>query len=252
MGKNSLSRKYCIINSEAWEVTRDQVVPLPYLNVGLLTGQAKLTGKQRDLEVPSWYWWERVRPGSFQELRSWRRFCHYHREELEAITDSGRYQAFAAAALGGLGLTVPDGLVPSVTRWQKAVAFSLLKWCEKPRSTLPRYLGLSTSGGGKTIIFPRKRLLRFVPADRPLQENEYELRVRTYRRPMSENVFERERVKFLRPRVRLPAGQWPQRNPIRYLRLVSWEPRPKPKPWSGNWWDSYMSLYGDQEYFYFT
>lgn len=77
-------------------------VEVPYLNVGLLVGQTKLSDQKEDL--PIWDIHTEVMHGSANsKVQTHQRFLYYQKELIEKLTDGGRLNLFVSRELGGLG-----------------------------------------------------------------------------------------------------------------------------------------------------
>nr|UJQ92802.1 MAG: putative RNA-dependent RNA polymerase [Narnaviridae sp.] len=102
-----------------------------FLNVGLLTGQAKLTGRDTLGALPLSGWHAgSVLPAANPPLAH-RWFLKYHRSAIVDQTSFGpsrdrtTLNIFAHPLLGGLGFRVPPGVVPVFTEKQRALAHAL-------------------------------------------------------------------------------------------------------------------------------
>lgn len=114
VGKNYTSRNFCLINSTLFKVLYlEGGVPvfqrIPFLNIGLLTGQAKVTGRANVRLSPLGSWYNAVMDGAQSKDRAVRRFLHYHREAVRELTWDGQWNIFMPLSRGGLGC---DAYVP--------------------------------------------------------------------------------------------------------------------------------------------
>jgi len=160
VGKNFIHHKYFTVNSVpctlSWKfTTRSPVIPpgvhwgdvalddvpivnfpvhypeahiLGYINVGLLTGQAKLTGRQALLDLPLSGWYGASVPPSLDPNFSHKRFLFYHKRSIRSQTKFGQgLNIFAHPFLGGLGFPKPPGVETHYSPFQRKLAFSLLQ-----------------------------------------------------------------------------------------------------------------------------
>jgi hypothetical protein len=206
VGKNYIHESVLIINSECFLFTEDtqdkryanQVAeeftdksvtgeilvvspqhsfkPIPFFNVGLLTGQSKLTGRESARKLPLNATWDEVCSGALDESRAFRRFVHYNREHILEQSNYGEFNLFVPTYRGGLGMRVPRGWSgPAgesadwhITSFQQRFA-SLLKRMQEEDILS----GCLPSGGSLGIVrdnpvrsrldYHHKRLLRTVP-----------------------------------------------------------------------------------------
>jgi hypothetical protein len=98
-----------------------------FLNVGLLTGQAKLTGRESlgALPLSGWHAGAVLEALNPSQAHHW--FVKYHRKEIVSQTKFGRttLNLFAHPLLGGLGFSVPSGIEPRFSPEQRRLARSL-------------------------------------------------------------------------------------------------------------------------------
>jgi hypothetical protein len=152
-----------------------------FINVGLLTGQAKLTGKEekQDLPLSSWYA-QSVLP-SLNPSQAHRWFLHYHSKEIREQTMFGgtTLNLFAHPLLGGLGFPVPPGVEPRFSPEQRRIAQSLfLSACytyeaQEKDFSLPTLVALTapTLGSQRVGSIPRKVEVSLYPIGTPLPPN---------------------------------------------------------------------------------
>jgi hypothetical protein len=123
VGKNYIHKKYFTINSTPCHLSdAGRAVIMSYMNVGLLVGQSKLTGRQEQKAVPDWLWYDGAVKGAIDPIRAHGRFIHYHKPILDKVTERGRFNFFSDVYLGGLGLKPADGVVPKFTGRQRLLA----------------------------------------------------------------------------------------------------------------------------------
>jgi hypothetical protein len=98
-----------------------------FLNVGLLTGQAKLTGRDAlgALPLSGWHSGAVMSAANPKMAHGW--FIHYHKREIHSQT---RYTGktlnlFAHPLLGGLGFQVPPGVETRFSPFQRRLAHAL-------------------------------------------------------------------------------------------------------------------------------
>nr|UJQ92655.1 MAG: putative RNA-dependent RNA polymerase [Narnaviridae sp.] len=98
-----------------------------FLNVGLLTGQAKLTGREALGALPLSGWHAGSVLEALNPAQAHRWFLKYHRVEILNQTRFGSttLNLFAHPLLGGLGFTVPPGIEPRFSPEQRRIARSL-------------------------------------------------------------------------------------------------------------------------------
>jgi len=150
VGKNYVHPTYLTINSLFFKHTRytspdglrrNRFDEIPYFNVGLLTGQTKLTGRQVVRDQPIWDHYDQVLRGANDSLRAHQRFVHYHKREVETYTLKGNLNLFLPRSRGGLGFSLPTGMelldseeegspMPYITSFQRKFA-TFLKDREK-------------------------------------------------------------------------------------------------------------------------
>lgn len=132
LGKNYTHNRYFTVNSELWSCVQGNAETLrflPFLNVGLLTGQSKITGRKDASLLPVWDLYNLVLRGSIDPVRSHRRFLHYHKDSIQLLTSRGRFNLAASKFKAGLGFEshlYPDLMAskwaPRFTRFQRQIA----------------------------------------------------------------------------------------------------------------------------------
>jgi len=110
LGKNYVHRRFFTINSQAYIYMTgpdaqhsDSIYKVPMFNVGLLIGQAKVTGRLAPRTRPIWALYNEVMRGAQDKVRAHHRFLHYHREVIDKLTNRGEYNLLIAPTFGGLG-----------------------------------------------------------------------------------------------------------------------------------------------------
>ena len=98
-----------------------------FLNVGLLTGQAKLTGREFLGALPLSGWHAGAVLEALNPAQAHKWFLHYHRQSIQSQTRFGgaTLNIFAHPLLGGLGFTVPQGVEPRFSPEQRRLARAL-------------------------------------------------------------------------------------------------------------------------------
>jgi len=231
LGKNYVHQHVLMINSTMYYYTRREVRDpilgssssklvhnfefVPFLNVGLLTGQSKLTGRQADRLLPLKDIFEVVVEGAFNKERITKRFIHYHLERILEETDGGRYNLFIPTELGGLGLRPPENF--KITSFQQRFASYVkqMRYKQIAEGKIPSGIGVGLIMNTETKRPSKKHFYKLVEMDTygpllqptrlpldtlvrfdPLQESfdpEPELRVRLPRnlRPIKNNSIEK-------------------------------------------------------------
>jgi hypothetical protein len=112
LGKNYVCPDYLTVNSVLYhyQVKKDQLGNdtarfslQGYLNPGLLTGQARATGREGTQRVPLWDYFNTVVAGALNPERAHMRFIHYYRDEINQLTRYGKFNLFVSPLKGGLG-----------------------------------------------------------------------------------------------------------------------------------------------------
>jgi hypothetical protein len=122
VGKNYVHTKHFTINSQYFTVVGDSIVETTFLNVGLLMGQAKVSGNSSVL--PEWDIFNKVIKGAFNKERTINRYLFYHSKNLHSASSKSLYNYFLPLELGGLGLKIPEDVNYDVkiTDFQKHLA----------------------------------------------------------------------------------------------------------------------------------
>jgi hypothetical protein len=201
VGKNYASKDYCMVNSSLWRILRDttgQVTrfrSIPYLNCGLLTGQAKVSNRNSEkykTDLASMY--NEMMYNATDRVRAHSRFLHYNMDEVRTLTRDGLFNLFGQRVMGGCGFH----LYPEVrthyqwylTPFQErlacfmdlnflrgrpeedlASAWNTNLFQDKPRD--PARKGLSDLHGRDTVTFPlslSKNLVKWDTTFGPLRE----------------------------------------------------------------------------------
>ena len=103
LGKNYTHKSFFTINSIGYYHRvingKDDICEIPYLNVGLLTGQSKLNKRQEDLK-PLDQNYNIVLSGALNKLRAHQRFLHYNKTSIGDLTKKGNFSLFLSPCLG--------------------------------------------------------------------------------------------------------------------------------------------------------
>jgi hypothetical protein len=120
-----------------------------FLNVGLLTGQAKLTGREAlgALPLSGWHAGSVLSALNPSQAHKW--FLKYHKIEILKQTRFGSttLNIFAHPLLGGLGFSVPPGIEPRFSPEQRRIAQSLFL------SAMYTYTGQESSFKLDSLVF---------------------------------------------------------------------------------------------------
>jgi len=121
LGKNYIHSSILTVNSEIYHFNCEtlEFSLRGYLNVGLLTGQSKITGRKDAQDMPIWDLYNYVIPTSVRPLRTDKRFLHYYKEQIEKLSNKGTYNLHLPHRRGGLGMIVPNGLDFYITSFQR-------------------------------------------------------------------------------------------------------------------------------------
>jgi hypothetical protein len=131
LGKNYTSKEYLTANSQLFHYrehlhwphrylkravyfSRATFIELDYLNPGLLTGVAKVTGRGPK-STPLWDYFNLVTKGAIDPERARMRFVHYHQESIKILTQNGKWNLYISPLLGGAGFELP-GISANVRR----------------------------------------------------------------------------------------------------------------------------------------
>jgi hypothetical protein len=131
-----------------------------FLNVGLLTGISKLTGREDLHSLPLSGWYSASVCSALNPPQAHKWFLKYHRKEIQSQTQFGSetLNIFAHPLLGGLGFPVPPGLEPRFSPAQRRIARALylsalytFEGQEKDFS-LPSLLYVKSNSPGTTFV----------------------------------------------------------------------------------------------------
>jgi hypothetical protein len=169
LGKNYIHDRYLTINSQLYDHRGGtHFEKIEFFNVGLLTGQAKVTGRMGARTAPLWDLHEEAVSGAIDQVRAHKRFMHYHRESIASMSNKGEFNLFIPRELGGLGFYKPVDHPNRTTAFQRRIAAVLhqifVEDCESRCSRLT-----STSKPGAHSLFDG-RAKKVVPKVGPLEE----------------------------------------------------------------------------------
>lgn len=181
LGKNYVHKDVLVINSEMFlfNSQNESFKRIPFFNTGLLTGQSKLTGRDEVRMMPLPAVFNEVVPDARDQARAFRRFMHYHKDQIDAWTNHGNFNLFLPVWRGGLGMRIPDGHKFSITSFQRRLATLIQEKREEciKEGRLPKGLavGVVRKTESKSLKFNHKYDLVDVPYG-PLPRNLVEIR----------------------------------------------------------------------------
>jgi hypothetical protein len=111
LGKNYFHRTLLTVNSQLYRRSSGKYKKVPFLNVGLLNGQCRSTGRKAARDAPIWDLHRETIEGAQNKGRAHRRFVHYHKDEIQEMTQCHgmRLNLFIDRWRGGLGFTQFEG-----------------------------------------------------------------------------------------------------------------------------------------------
>jgi hypothetical protein len=86
LGKNYIHENYLTVNSQLYSDKNGELTRLNYLNLGRLTGQSKITGREKARMAPIWDYYNEAVHGAVNPERAHRRFMHYHSSAIKEIS----------------------------------------------------------------------------------------------------------------------------------------------------------------------
>jgi hypothetical protein len=158
----------------------DSFAILGFLNVGLLTGQSKLTGRDslKSLPLSGWHFQSVLTAINPRQAHNW--FLHYHIKEIKRQTQFGgtTLNLFAHPLKGGLGFVVPPGVEPRFSPEQRRIAQALFLSSsttyegQESQFDLPSLVSVRTPSAGTTLLASRRRRveIELYPVNTPLTE----------------------------------------------------------------------------------
>jgi hypothetical protein len=177
LGKNYSHPKILTVNSQFFHWREGHAERVNYLNIGLLTGQTKITGRSSAKKLPLWAFYNECMNGAVNPPRAHRRFIHYNRKALEELVDMNSttsFNLFLPPERGGLGFIPPPGVKYKVSNFQRHFATFLehLNLQNLERGVRSFQLGLirEKADGPKRIPLHTAAYLAYAPSIGPLPE----------------------------------------------------------------------------------
>jgi len=127
VGKNYIHPHLLTVNSELYQMdqlpTGVTFTKIEFFNVGLLTGQSKITGRDQGLRAaPIWDNYNEVMYGASNKARTHKRFIHYNLGAIKMATKNGDFNLFLPFERGGLGFVQNDAVPYHITSFQRRFA----------------------------------------------------------------------------------------------------------------------------------
>lgn len=190
LGKNYTHPKYLTVNSQLFSFKEGKFTHLGYLRAGLLTGQSRITGREKFRSAPIWDYYNKVVEGAVDPERASKRFLHYHKVKIAEYTLNGTYNLGLPFNRGGLGFKFPSP--PRVTFFQRKYArFMEKKLMEDPASV--RKIALVTDRKVKRPTYYHHEKLVLQPVMGPYEKNIVEREERLVSLPVLSLDVETER-----------------------------------------------------------
>lgn len=207
LGKNYTHAHYFTVNSELWSCSDGSPSTLTkheFLNVGLLTGQSKITGRSNVAILPLWDLYNLVLKGAIDPVRAHRRFLHYHKHSISVTTSQGRFNIAAHKFKGGLGFEsyrypalMESTWAPRLTRFQKQIAHLAKRAILRdPKSLRGITLRATTEKGVSGGVAPTRYRLLPGPAIGPLLPGQFR-KTRDPPAPLLSARFNNERIEVV-------------------------------------------------------
>jgi hypothetical protein len=147
---------------------------IEFFNIGLLTGQSKVTGREQGLRAtPIWDNFNQMLEGANDKFRAFKRFIHYNLTTIRLASKNGDFNLFLPFERGGLGFTQDPNIPFKITSFQRRLATVLeSEYRDKiSRGELPRpFLGTQAQAevtGTKLFHVPE---LKLVPRIGPVEQ----------------------------------------------------------------------------------
>ena len=169
LGKNYIHPRYLTMNSQLYDWNRSNLTKIEFFNVGLLTGQSKITGRMGAKCAPIWDIYDETMRGATDIDRAHRRFIHYHRESIDLMTQRGNLNLFIPREFGGLGFHNP-GVENYTTAFQLRLGTVLRSHYLREKECLTSKLTASSRHGSLRLKDGRARVL--IPIIGPLLETD--------------------------------------------------------------------------------
>lgn len=170
LGKNYLHRDFLFINSQPYRVKRDRSRNLlsferhRFFNVGLLTGQSKVTGREEAKSASYASCYNECVSGSRSPMRCLRRFIHYNLFGLKKESGNSLFNFFIPRVYGGLEMTLPSDSCFRYTRTQNWAATAIYEEFSKPGLTKVKDHKIAStvvSRGGEVSILDKINSVRY-------------------------------------------------------------------------------------------
>jgi len=125
LGKNYVHTEFLSVNSQGflYDWSTNSFKKIDYLNTGLLTGQSKLSARNREELVPLSDWYNKTIGGAKNKFLTHKLFLYYHKERIQQLTVNGLLNLFISSTLGGLGfLKMSSKIKVEATPFQRRLA----------------------------------------------------------------------------------------------------------------------------------
>jgi len=166
LGKNYVHRSILMINSCMFRYSSrngvDFFTEIPFFNVGILTGQSKVTGRENVKSKPLDALWKETLRGSSDPQRALRRFIHYNIRDVVTSTNSGEYNLFIPRWRGGLGLEPVDSF--HITSFQRRLGTLIeeRRRAQMKKGEYPHGLALGIVRQAESIVVKNKHFHRLI------------------------------------------------------------------------------------------
>jgi hypothetical protein len=151
---------------------------LGFINVGLLTGQSKLTGRDALKSLPLSGWHSQSVLTALNPAQAHRWFIHYHLDEIQKQTRFGgtTLNLFAHPLKGGLGFSVPPGIEARFSPEQRRLAQALFLSASytyeglEEEFELPSLVSVVSPSTGAPLLGHKiqRAMIQLYPANTPL------------------------------------------------------------------------------------
>lgn len=168
VGKNYIHSNVLTANSEFYEFKFVHNKPqlfskVGYLNLGLLSGQSKVIGRESGLRArPLWDQYNDMIDGAFNQTRAKNRFLYLRSDEIQNLTSGGKFNLFLPFMRGGLGFEPVDvfRITSTQRRLATAISFELNTCIQKNQKPKGLALGLVTERKSSSVDLERKVFLK--------------------------------------------------------------------------------------------
>jgi hypothetical protein len=178
VGKNYIHPHLLTVNSELYQMNKLEsgvsFKKYEFFNIGLLTGQSKVTGRESGLRAqPVWDNYNQVLAGAVNPVRAHKRFIHYHKETIKTVTKNGDFNLFLPFERGGLGF-VNHNVPYHITSFQRRFATVLeseLREGLREGKIKPSALGVVSSDPASTgVRLKHNPTLKLTPRIGPVEQ----------------------------------------------------------------------------------